>query len=90
MEIRYGKAGVEDAGSVSRIHAASWKRAYESLVPQDYLNRLAEDHWTEAFTQWIGKGNLTVLMACDGAKPIGVVACGAAREEEFQGWGEVI
>jgi hypothetical protein len=53
MEIR--KATLSDIADISRIHAISWKYAYQGLIPQQFLDELEEDYWVERFTKSISK-----------------------------------
>ena len=46
MEIRKVNA-TDDFNALSRIYALSWKAAYIGIVPQQYLDELAEDHWAD-------------------------------------------
>lgn len=42
-------AELSDANDLSLVYQISWKTAYKGMVPDEYLNNLSQDHWTEAF-----------------------------------------
>lgn len=46
-------AELSDANDLSLVYQISWKTAYKGMVPDEYLNNLSQDHWTEAFKEWI-------------------------------------
>lgn len=35
-------ASIEDSTSMSIIHANSWKKAYQGLLPDEYLNQIKD------------------------------------------------
>ncbi len=74
IEIR--PASVADAKRISHIHAASWKTAYQGMVPQAYLDALSEDHWVEPFTKWLQSGELEAIIAYVGENPVGCISFG--------------
>lgn len=69
-------ATIQDIPIISRIHAASWKVAYQGIVPQAYLDTLPEDYWVESFTQWLQDGALQALIAWEGDTAVGCVSYG--------------
>ncbi|HEX3025693.1 MAG TPA: GNAT family N-acetyltransferase, partial [Clostridia bacterium] len=60
MNITVRPAQPSDAPEISRIYAASWRRAYRGMVPQEYLDQLKDknDHWTGKFCRDLGQGTL--------------------------------
>lgn len=87
MTIRPAKT--DDIPVLSRIHAQSWKEAYRGMVPQEYLDSLADDRWEPMLRAWLAAGNHALVMLEDGL-PVGCCTYGAAREEHFTGWGEIV
>ena len=83
-------AGPADAPELSRVHAESWRAAYPGMVPQGYLDELREDHWVEAFTDWLSTGRMKALMLLEDGRAVGASVYGPAREEALAGWGEVV
>jgi RimJ/RimL family protein N-acetyltransferase len=88
MEIR--KATIDDIPDISRIHALTWKAAYQGLVPQQYLDELKEENWIGIFTDSISKHLFTVQLICDGVKPVGCISYGKSRDEGPQDGGEIV
>ncbi len=84
MEIR--RLLPEDTiNDVSRIFAWSWKAAYRGIVPQDYLDAIPENRWSNA----LAKERSDLWVVSDGGQLVGVSSCGAARDETYQNWGEI-
>ena len=69
-------ATIQDIPLISRIHAASWKAAYNGMIPQAYLDALPEDHWVESFTKWLQAGALQALIAWEGDAAVGCISFG--------------
>ncbi|MDD2212243.1 MAG: GNAT family N-acetyltransferase [Clostridia bacterium] len=88
MEIKKGT--IDDVKDISRIHALSWKSAYEGIVPQAYLDELKEDFWVSAFTGWIKDNVLTVQIITDNGSSVGCVAYGRSRDKSLPNWGEIV
>ena len=84
------KAEVKDAEAISKIHALSWKKAYQIMLPQAYLDDLRENFWTEAFENWISNDHLTVKIIFDDELPVGCIAYGRSRDEKKPQWGEIV
>lgn len=70
---------------VSRVFALSWKDAYRGIVPDDYLKHLALNRWSAA----LEKERSNLWVADDNGKIVGVSSYGAARDEQYSGWGEL-
>lgn len=76
----------DDIDDVSRVYAQSWKSAYRGIVPQDYLNSIPENRWSEILL-----GELSNLwVVSDGKRIIGSSTYAPARDEKYNGWGEII
>lgn len=90
MSVKIIEATTEDSEVISKIHAISWKSAYKGIVPQDYLDELKNDFWVNAFHNWISNNLFTALLIYDDEVPVGCIAYGKARDEEFSGWGEIV
>lgn len=88
MDIRKGT--LDDVKDISRIHALSWKSAYEGIVPEAYLNELKEDFWVSAFTSWIKDHVLRVQIIMDNGSSVGCVAYGRSRDKSLPNWGEIV
>lgn len=80
MHIR--AATPDDARAIARVHVASWKRAYQDLMPAEFLDELCveqrETQWSEA----IAKGVLEVLIVEAEGVVAGFCAFAACRDED--------
>ena len=83
-------AQLDDANDLSLVYQISWKTAYKDMVPDEYLNNVPEDHWTESFKTWIKSKELKVTVILDEEKIIGGIVYGKAREEKLSNCGEII
>ena len=90
MNVCIKRANPEDAMAISQIYAASWKVAYPGIVPQKYLDELKEDFWKAKFQNWIENREMEAELLYLDHTPAGCVVYGKAREEQFQGWGEIV
>ena len=77
------QAAIQDAKTISHIHASSWKSAYKGIVPQPYLDQLQKDFWVEAFENWIETNTITALLIYDNDVPVGCIAYGKSRDEKL-------
>jgi GNAT superfamily N-acetyltransferase len=81
-----GVAGVrgataEDAPVLATLHRVTWRAAYAELLPPGTLDELDTPQLQQAWADTIG-GGATVLIATEGADPVGFVVAGPAPEEE--------
>lgn len=84
MEIR--KLLECDAPNVSEIYALSWKAAYKGIIPQKYLDELSLERWIPFLK--VSPSSSHILL--NGDHYIGTSAVSKAREEQMNGWGEII
>ena len=81
---------IQDAKTISHIHASSWKSAYRGIIPQQYLDELQDDFWVNAFQGWIEADTVTVLLIYDQESAAGCVAYGKSRDKKLPEWGEIV
>lgn len=74
------------ASNASHIYALSWKKAYRDIVPQTYLDELSLERWTPFLQDSPYCG---YILKADG-EFIATSSISPARDEEMQGWGEII
>lgn len=76
-------ATVEDAEEIARVHVASWRVAYEGLMPAGYLQSLdvqaRAERWRSTLAATDAKARVLVGEAGDGL--VGFIAVGACRDE---------
>ncbi len=63
------------------LHAVTWRAAYSELLPAGVLDVLATPQVQQAWADTI-EGGATVLIATEGADPVGFVVAGPAPEDE--------
>ncbi len=85
MEVRRFRE-TDDIDDVSRVYAQSWKSAYRDIVPQDYLDSIPENRWSKTLSNELS--NLWIVS--DGDQIIGSSTYAPARDDKFDGWGEII
>lgn len=74
-------ATAEDAPVLATLHRATWRAAYAELLPPGTLDELDTPQLQQAWADTIA-GGATVLIATEGADPVGFVVAGSAPEEE--------
>jgi len=90
MRIEIKDATAQDAETISKIYALSWKVAYQGIVPQRYLDELQNDFWVSAFQNWINNNLLKVKQIYENGTPVGCIGYGKSRDEKLPNWGEVV
>ena len=66
---------------LATLHRVTWRAAYAELLPPGTLDELDTPQLQQAWGDTIA-GGATVLIATEGADPVGFVVAGAAPEEE--------
>ena len=73
-------AVARDAKAIAEIHVATWRSAYQDLMPEDYLKAMTVEkrlaYWSEA----IEFGEPQVLVATDGGQIVGFVGFDRSRD----------
>lgn len=85
MEIRYINS-FDDRNLISKIYENSWRYAYRGIIPQGYLGKIPNGHWSKNFD--IPDWN-TVVCVYDG-KYIGTSSFCESRFEKYKNLGEII
>ncbi len=85
IEIQY-ITSADDRMSISRVYEASWKYAYMSIIPKDFLDSIPEGYWASS----IDNPNRKTLVCIDNCKIIGTSSFCESRFEQFPDWGEII
>lgn len=76
----------DDFGSISKIYAHTWKAAYKDIIPSDYLASLDDNNWCEV----LKSQSLESLVFTKDDVYVGTCGYCPAREEAFDGWGEIV
>jgi len=90
MKIHINDSTVQDAETISRVYALSWKVAYQGIVPQRYLDELQNDFWVAAFRNWIGNNIFKVKQIYENSILVGGIVYGKSRDEKLPDWGEIV
>ncbi len=75
----------DDLMAVGEIYAKSWKHAYRSLLPDEYLNTLTAEQWASR----LGRAGRCVLVAELDGRLVGTASYGEPRTTEYAGQGEI-
>ena len=80
IEIR--PARVEDARAISEVHIESWRATYPGIVPQDYIDSLDVDVFTERWADRLATHpEMLIVVAEAGQRICGFASGGPARVE---------
>lgn len=71
----------EDAGVLAGLQRVTWRAAYSELLPGKVLDGLAAPQVLQTWADTI-EGGATVLIATEGADPVGFVVAGPAPDDE--------
>jgi GNAT superfamily N-acetyltransferase len=74
-------ATAEDAPTLAALHRVTWRAAYSELLPPGALDELDTPQLQQAWAETIA-GGATVLIATEGADPVGFVVAGPAPEDD--------
>ena len=84
-EVTIRTATVDDAPAIAQVHIASWREAYEGIVPAENLSALdpaaREAKWVENLRTGPDEGVRT-WVADNGSRILGFAAVGPARDED--------
>ena len=80
------RINIDNASSASHIYALSWKAAYDSIIPKDYLDNLSLERWTpllknSPFDGYVLEEDNTYVATSSISK---------GRDMLFSDWGEII
>lgn len=82
-------ATIEDAAGIARVHVASWRSTYRTLLPGDFLDSLSEDGYTDRWRRFIGDGASLVYVVEDAGRLVGFASGGRERAGEVGYKGEL-
>jgi ribosomal protein S18 acetylase RimI-like enzyme len=82
-------AVIEDAPAIARIHVASWRSTYRTLLPADFLASLDEAGYADRWTRFIGEASNVVYVVEDEGLLVGFASGGRERAGETGYTGEL-
>lgn len=80
---RVTRALPKDAETIGKIHAASWKAAYQDLFPPGYFIGFTPEKRAEIFRKNYGKGADETFLFAGGSDPLGMAILGPSLEEDY-------
>jgi GNAT superfamily N-acetyltransferase len=78
IEVR--RATVADADAIGRVHAASWRAAYEQFGPA-FLDTIVDEERVDLWRRVLAESDGVVFVA-PSAAPTGFIYVGASRDDE--------
>ena len=72
----------DDARDIGRIHVASWRTVYASILPPDFLAQMRSDQVARAVRQYLTAPWNVYLVAEREQGTVGYVAAGPARDRD--------
>ncbi len=72
--------------AISHIYEASWKYAYQDIIPREYLESIPEGQWAEH----LETSGRNTLVALEDGKIVGTSSYCRARDSDMEGFGEII
>lgn len=82
-------AELEDAGPIARAHVDAWRTTYRGLLPDDFLDSLSEEHYSERWRRVIGDRSSRVFVVDEGDEVVGFASGGRERAGETGFTGEL-
>lgn len=86
-------AEIEDAAAIARVHVASWRSTYRTLLPADFLASLTEAAYADRWRRVIGERSSRVYVVGEegsaGAPVVGFASGGRERAGETGYRGEL-
>jgi 3-deoxy-manno-octulosonate cytidylyltransferase (CMP-KDO synthetase) len=80
----YRKATAEDVAAVARVHVESWRKSFDGIVPQEFLDNLNIEKREIAFRQRFDEPDYKMFVAETARNEIvGFADYGKARESNF-------
>jgi GNAT superfamily N-acetyltransferase len=89
LEVTVRRAVPADAEAMGRVHVDAWRWAYEGLFDPSLLARRNADSAAAMWRRIIAAGTSTVLVAERDGAVVGFAGCGAGRDEDVPGAGEL-
>lgn len=74
------------ANTASYIYAKSWKVAYSGIIPQEYLDNLTLEHWT----QFLENSPFQNFLLKDNDDFVATSSVVKSRDEKYAGYGEIV
>jgi GNAT superfamily N-acetyltransferase len=83
------EAETGDAAAIANVHVASWRTTYRGLLPDEFLESLSQEHYTERWRRTLGDPASRVYVAEKAEGVIGFAFGGRERAGETGYRGEL-
>jgi ribosomal protein S18 acetylase RimI-like enzyme len=77
------RATLNNVNDIGYVHAMSWKKAYQGIVPQPYLDQLTPESRSAFFKKVISISNHEFYLAYLSELPIGMMSIGKSRDDDL-------
>ena len=82
-------ATIDDATAIARVHVASWRSTYRTLLPSEFLDSLSEAGYADRWRRFIGEEGNLVYVIEDAGRLVGFASGGRERAGEVGYKGEL-
>ena len=89
LEVTVRRAVPADAEAMGRVHIDAWRWAYEGLFDPSLLARRTAEGATAMWQRVLAEGVPVVLVAERDGAVVGFAGCGASRDDDAVGAGEL-
>jgi len=83
------RATIDDAAEIARVHVASWRSTYRTLLPSEFLDSLSEVGYADRWRRFIGEAGNLVYVIEDAGRLVGFASGGRERAGEVGYQGEL-
>ncbi len=73
-----------DADAIAAVHVASWRAAYDGIVPRSVLDRLSVERRAAFWRDALGETGGVGIWVADEGSVVGFASSGAARDEDLE------
>lgn len=76
------RATVDRAENVGFVHAMSWQRAYQGIVPQEYLAKITPERRADMYRKTLASSQDEYYLAFLDEQPMGMLVLGISRDAD--------
>jgi GNAT superfamily N-acetyltransferase len=80
---------IDDVNAIARVHVASWRSTYRTLLPDDFLASMTEAGYADRWRRLIGDGSSRIYVVEDEGDVVGFASGGRERAGETGYTGEL-
>ncbi|MFA7077644.1 MAG: GNAT family N-acetyltransferase [Syntrophomonas sp.] len=83
-------AALDDVGTISLIHALSWKEAYKNDFSPQFLSSIQNDRWVPFFSEHIQNQRFETSLFIEDERAVGCITYGKSRDEALVDCAEIV